>query len=463
MKKEIYDRILKEIPDYKTFFTMDEMNESSRALAEEYPDIVSVSEIGKSRSGESMLCMKIGDGSHRGLMFGCPHPNEPIGTMMLEYFTRKLAEDREFREELDYTWYIVKVWDIDAFRMNSGWIKGPYTLYNYSRNFFRPAGYKQVDWTFPIDYKELHFHDSLPETEAMMKLIDTVKPEFIYSLHNAGFGGAYWYVTKDIPAVYGDFYEAADAQDVPVHLGEPEAPYCVPYAPAVYQGLGIRQDYDYMEKYTDADMSTAVNCGTCSADYASEKYGSFTLLTELPYFFDKRIKDRTESGKTRRSVVLEKCDWNDESNKAMERILSISEKYLGDDNPFLMAIKAFSSDDLVAAERKGAETDPEYERTATVAEAFDSIEINKFYKLLSYGMLIRAHEYELARMPAGEDNEERERVLRKACEEADKLHRDLADRLEKDIDYEVIDIRRLIGVQLGCGLVVADYLKNSAC
>ena len=275
--------------------------------------------------------------------------------------------------------------------------------------------------------------------------------------------GAGTLVTKDIPAVYGDFYEAADAQDVPVHLGEPEAPYCVPYAPAVYQGLGIRQDYDYMEKYTDADMSTAVNCGTCSADYASEKYGSFTLLTELPYFFDKRIKDRTESGRTRRSVVLEKCDWNDESNKAMERILSISEKYLGDDNPFLMAIKAFSSDDLVAAERKGAETDPEYERTATVAEAFDSIEINKFYKLLSYGMLIRAHEYELARMPAGEDNEERERVLRKACEEADKLHRDLADRLEKDIDYEVIDIRRLIGVQLGCGLVVADYLKNSAC
>ena len=175
MKKEIYDRILKEIPDYKTFFTMDEMNESSKALAEEYPDIVSVSEIGKSRSGESMLCLKIGDGSHKGLMFGCPHPNEPIGTMMLEYFTRKLAEDREFREELDYTWYIVKVWDIDAFRMNSGWIKGPYTLYNYSRNFFRPAGYKQVDWTFPIDYKELHFHDSLPETEAMMKQEPTME------------------------------------------------------------------------------------------------------------------------------------------------------------------------------------------------------------------------------------------------------------------------------------------------
>ena len=39
-----------------------------------------------------------------------PHPNEPIGAMMLEYFTRELAENKELREKLDYTWYIVKSW-----------------------------------------------------------------------------------------------------------------------------------------------------------------------------------------------------------------------------------------------------------------------------------------------------------------------------------------------------------------
>ena len=183
--------MLEEIPDYKEFLTVEEMDESSKKLAEQYPECVSVFEIGKTREGRSLNCLKIGEGQHTALMFGCPHPNEPIGTMMLEYFTKSLAEQPELRKELDYTWYVVKAWDADGLKLNEKWLKGPYTLYNYSRNFFRPAGFKQVDWTFPIDYKELHFHDTIPETKAMMELIDQIHPEFIYSLHNAGFGGVY--------------------------------------------------------------------------------------------------------------------------------------------------------------------------------------------------------------------------------------------------------------------------------
>ena len=58
---------------------------------------------------------------------------------MLEYFSKRLAEDEELRKELDYTWYIVKAWDADGLRLNEKWLKGPYTLYNYSRNFL-PSG-----------------------------------------------------------------------------------------------------------------------------------------------------------------------------------------------------------------------------------------------------------------------------------------------------------------------------------
>lgn len=52
------------------------------------------------------------------------------------------------------------------------WLKGPYTISNYTRGFFRPAGDEMVEWTFPIDYKTLHFHDVMPETQAVMDLID---------------------------------------------------------------------------------------------------------------------------------------------------------------------------------------------------------------------------------------------------------------------------------------------------
>ena len=114
--KKIYQKLLEGIPDYKEFLTVEEMNSSSKKLAEEHPESVSIFEIGQTRDGIELYCLKIGSGSHTALMFGCPHPNEPIGTMMLEYFSKRLAEDEELRKELDYTWYIVKAW-------GRGWTK----------------------------------------------------------------------------------------------------------------------------------------------------------------------------------------------------------------------------------------------------------------------------------------------------------------------------------------------------
>ena len=164
---EIITELLKNIPDYKQFLTLEELDESTKKLAREHPDCVSMFELGKTAEGRSILALKIGNGSKNALFFGCPHPNEPIGTMMLEHFTKALAENKSLRDALDYTFYIVKAWDADGLVRNEGWLKGPYTLYNYSRNFFRPAANMQVDWTFPIDYKELHFHDIMPETQAL--------------------------------------------------------------------------------------------------------------------------------------------------------------------------------------------------------------------------------------------------------------------------------------------------------
>ena len=143
---QVFTELLQNVPDYKEFLTVNELDASSRRLAVQYPDVVSLFEIGKTRAGHPLLCLKIGSGSKNALMFGCPHPNEPIGTMMLEYFSENLAKSKALRDELDYTWYIVKAWDADGLRLNENWLKGPYTLYNYSRNFFRPAGFQQVDW-----------------------------------------------------------------------------------------------------------------------------------------------------------------------------------------------------------------------------------------------------------------------------------------------------------------------------
>ena len=91
-----FDNILNNIPDYKTFYTVEELDESTLELQKKYPEIVEVFEIGKSREERPIRCIKLGNGEKVGLMFACPHPNEPIGAMMLEYFTQALCQDQAF-------------------------------------------------------------------------------------------------------------------------------------------------------------------------------------------------------------------------------------------------------------------------------------------------------------------------------------------------------------------------------
>ena len=460
----IFEDLLNNIPDYKTFLTVEELDASSRALAEKYPDVVSVFEIGHTKENYPLLCLKIGSGSRNALMFGCPHPNEPIGTMMLEYFTENLAKNKALRDELDYTWYVGKAWDADGRRLNEKWLKGPYNIYNYSRNFFRPAGHRQVDWTFPVDYKGLHFHNTLPETDAMIGLLDKVKPAFIYSLHNAGFGGVYWYMSDGLPALYDQMYNAANKVHVPLNLGEPEAPYCVELAPAVYRSLGIEQEYDYLEKFSPegTDIGASFNVGNNSAPYARKKYGSFTLLTELPYFFDERIMDRSEGTMLRRDAVLRNLDSSEKSNRYILDTMEISRKYFAPLNPFVLALDAFTKSDSDEATRNMVKSNPDFDKTATVSEEFDNLLMSRFYKSLSYGMLIRANEYELEAMEkAGEVNPEKKAALEKARDIAIVHHKELTDQLEKEIHYQVVPIRKLVSIQLECGLLVSKYLHDS--
>jgi len=166
-----YSRIVSDVPDYKTFLTVDELKDSSRRLTEEYPDRVSRITIGTSRNGEAIECLKIGEGRYKALLFGTPHPNEPVGSMMLDYLSRRLAKEDEPLGSLDFTWYLVKCADPDGTRLNEGWLKGPFTLINYIKNFYRPPHFQQVEWSFPIDYKTVRFDSLLPETKALMNII----------------------------------------------------------------------------------------------------------------------------------------------------------------------------------------------------------------------------------------------------------------------------------------------------
>ena len=126
------------------------------------------------------------------------------------------------------------------------------------------------------------------------------------------------------------------------------------------------------------------------------------------------------------------------------------------DNPYLMAVEDFTKGLEIESARKMAREDPDYRRPATVAEYFDSTTINKFYRLLAYGMLIRAHEHELEKDP----DAVKAGLLTEGMQEAEILHEELAEELEKELDYQVIPIRKLVNIQLECGLKMLRHIHK---
>ena len=132
-------QIANDIPDYQRFLTIDELNASSHQLVEDFPELASIRIVGQTRQGDPIELLTIKGGEKQAFVFGGPHPNEPIGTMTIEYLSRRLCEDGALREELGYTWHFIKSIDSDGMRLNEGWFAGPFTPTNYARHFFRPA------------------------------------------------------------------------------------------------------------------------------------------------------------------------------------------------------------------------------------------------------------------------------------------------------------------------------------
>ena len=458
MDQKLLDRLLEGIPDYQAFLTVDEMDESSKRLAAEYPDKVTLFEAGKSRKGHPIYCLKIGEGPLNAFMFGCPHPNEPMGAMMLEYFSRKLAEEDDIREQLGYTWYLIKSIDVDGTQLNEGWFKGPITLTNYTRHYFRPAGYEQAEWTFPMHHKKYHWDKPIPETQTLMRIIDETKPAFMFSLHNAGFGGTYWYISTEMPELWDQLYAASERQGIPLHLGEPEVNFIKPFTPAIFPFISQAEEYDHLEKYADVPPETLMTCGESSDAYAS-KYGTTALVCELPYFYEPRIMSEKQMPFTRREAALKQLENHiREQDLIEERYLRI-QPYISDDNPFskMVAVGLKNRKQKEQAERAFiGNNDAEYARPCKESEAFDNLELPKFYRLFYWTLLVRSCEHELEK-----DRPQAEREILEAVRtEAEERFNERAAEAERDIHYEVTAIRRLIGVQLSSGMLVADYVRS---
>lgn len=447
-------QIANDVPDYKVFLTVDELNASSHRLVETFPDIASLRVVGETRRGDPIELLTVGDGALQAFVFGGPHPNEPIGTMTIEYLSRRLCEDETLRCELGYTWHFIKSIDADGMRLNEGWFKGPFTPTNYAKHFFRPAPFDQVEWTFPVKYKKLNFNQALPETQALMRVVDEVKPTLLYSLHNSGFGGVYYYVSRECAPLYDLFHQVPEWFGLALDLGEPEMSSAVPFAPAIYKMLSVGEMYDHLEANAVPNPETVIQSGASSEEYA-RRYGTFTLVVEMPYYDDPRVNDQTPTEFKRRDVILKKLAMADEFDGWMETKLEAVGNALQLETPVRRAVETFlaTGKKWREADRQWAMAAEETDRPATQAELFSNLQGTNFYRLLILGMFARMMKAELAEDGANP-------AIQQVYDEAYARLEQHGAALEASLNYRVLPIRSLVGVQLCAGLATAEYLSR---
>ncbi|CAF3456628.1 unnamed protein product [Rotaria sp. Silwood1] len=439
------------IPDYSRFFTVDELFNHSRTVALNHTSFVQYQNIGYSQNGEAIPMLTMGNGSKSLLLYACPHPNEPIGSLLIDFLLNTLIDYRQLL--LTYTWHFIPCVDPDGTRLNQGWFSGPFTIRNYARNFYRPRTEEQVEWTFPITYKNYSWTTPSNETQALMYAIRLVQPDFVYGLHNSGFGGMYYYISQPLFDIFPQLERLPSSLGLFLAKGEAEAPWIIRYASAIFSPLSLPSAYDYYEKYTHSNPVTMMSGGGTSFDYLEEIGLNKTifLMAELPYFQSPMVtNDTIIPNITRRDVLLQGLDKDNESNAFLMYLLTQIKPVMTFNSSFYRASRSLLElyNTTAASRREAVLNDNSTLVPATVASQADALYISMFYKMLIASMLDRAIIWQIQQPSADR------KLLENARIELENHLDDWINDIEQNLPYTPIRIRNLVQAQLGAMLTV---------
>lgn len=434
------------VPRYDRFATVDEVHESLTALAAAHPGTATLRRVGTSRLGEPMLCLTVGEGRNHAIVAAGPHPNEPIGGLTVVHLAGRLCADPDLRGS--YTWHIVGCLDPDGTRLNEGWFAGPYTKAHYGRHFYRPAGAEQVEWTFPFSYKRAYFDRVMPETLALMRLIDTTRPTFMTTLHNSELGGVFYYLSRPEPALQTVLTALPGRYGLPLHAGEPEHPAITRIGEAVFLSPRMEDVYDYTEAL--GQDPTPLITGAASDSHAA-RYGTLCMIAEMPYWIDPTAGDTTPTAHVYADLVRTQAADLRSAHAVLDEALNGVAGDVVSGSPFLRASRHFipllAEMATAGEQRAGA---PENARQATAAELSSRRGLVHSYRLRFGGMLLRALEGEVA---IGNGTPSIRRHLSALSETYDEWCADA----EAGTPSQTIPIEHLVALQYGAVLAGAAH------
>jgi hypothetical protein len=313
----LLERLTKRLPRYEHFLTLAEVRRRMQAAVERYPRVVTVQQVGTSRGGEPIEMLTVHGGPRSALLVAGVHANEVVGSLTADFLVDALAADADLRDGLGYTWHVINPVDPDGLKLNDGWLSGPLSPETYFRHFARPALGRQPDYGFPLKAGSFEFSGSSPENSAFQVALDLTRPDFLYTLHNAEYGGAFFLTSRPKPrletrlqATPGRFGVLLDSQ------GEPLTELAK-RANGVY-GLPTPTAWVQEAVAAGKDAASVWPAGAASTEYA-ERFGTFALAAEVPYWADPRVFDATPTRETLPDILQASVGWLESGAPILQR------------------------------------------------------------------------------------------------------------------------------------------------
>ncbi|WP_404189974.1 M14 family zinc carboxypeptidase [Streptomyces tauricus] len=253
-----------------------ELERSARALAAHRPGLCALRRVGASRAGRPICLLSVGHAERAVLIVAGAHANEPVGGATLLALAERVVRERRLRD--DTSWHFLLCADPDGAGLHV--TPAPRTLLDYHLGFFRPAGPEQPEWSpsvLPPDRLP-------PETLALVRVIDQLRPYLQVTLHGTDLGGSWVQLTQDIPGLAEPFGKSAAELNIPVETGASDAAGWPASGPGVHVMPAPGTDPAHLSIPDDARESTW---------YRAHLYGGRTAVVEVPMWASDLVDDPT--------------------------------------------------------------------------------------------------------------------------------------------------------------------------
>ncbi|MFP3951835.1 MAG: M14 family zinc carboxypeptidase [Candidatus Bathyarchaeia archaeon] len=432
--------------------TVDELNQRSQEMVKEYPKKAELINLGRSTRGEVIYCLKIGEGRYNALIHGFPNPEEPFGGNLLDYLAESLLKDDQLREDLDYTWYLIKCSDPDGARLNEGFQRGPHTPMNFTLNYYRTPNTITAESCFPFRFGPLDLNDPVPETRALMEVMDKEPMTFISSMHMMKWGG----ITYEVPEACADIYPDLWAVAKRFHVF-PRKRLGTTYAPGIQYAAYLSPARGWVKQWNSGNRNIEPIRGCYIYEYGQKLNPDlFMMIPECCIWYDPKMWSDEPTETTLGESLLYGKRQMDDTNNFMLKVWNEALPHLDTSSPFKVMMDEWMQPII---KRYTNVTDPPFSfddrvknKRATVAERIGIEGHDDLYRMFYMGGLIRTFDAELEARGGEALQELRDEVMSKLKEYDDYLH-----------DHYTVcshPIRNLVGMSLGSILHSAIYAQG---